>query len=396
MLPILPREMLWTDKVRMEEFFDLDPINLDFYEEFMRLQNSPEAARMEDLKIFNEVYYQVTRIVFERPLPAQLITYVTDIKANIGWYSGAEMVMSMAYFLIVLMDKHERPLNKFFTRAIYQRFGRCVFWKPFKHCFERLKKEKRQLTYHFNPHPQDVVDLSSFYIDWRTITQNYDTSAVINVLNLWEDKGDRRLVLRLIRESLDDRPGMAAQKREFEKMQSGVLKAISGQEETEKAEGGKYEYEVDFGSGSMLCSEPNSYMEANELRKTIEQLTQEKRVLKDKILEQEAEISRMNALLAPENNQGKNRKFTLVEIVNYCKDCVDWRNVESIVAMLNRLLRYIATKEDGELVDSIETEFRSRTYGKTHTELVLQKYVENEIQKVEAGGTGINNEIKKD
>ena len=70
-------------------------------------------------------------------------------------------------------------------------------------------------------------------------------------------------------------------------------------------------------------------------------------------------------MLDKKNETGKERRFTLVEIVEYCKRCVEWRNVESIVAMLNKLLRRIATDEDSELIDSIEVEFMNRKYGDT-------------------------------
>lgn len=140
MTPILPRVMLWTDKHSMDEFFRLDPINEAFFEVFITLREEPFAVQTEEVKVFNEVYYQVTRMVFEHPLPSNLSQYIADIKANIGWNYSAELVMSMAYYLVSLIDNNERPLNKFFTKAINEKFFECIYWKPFKHCFERLKK----------------------------------------------------------------------------------------------------------------------------------------------------------------------------------------------------------------------------------------------------------------
>ena len=55
--------------------------------------------------------------------------------------------------------------------------------------------------------------------------------------------------------------------------------------------------------------------------------------------------------------------FTLSQIVEYCKGRVVWEDARPIVAMLNTLLRGYASREDFEQVDSIETEFRQRTYG---------------------------------
>ena len=62
---------------------------------------------------------------------------------------------------------------------------------------------------------------------------------------------------------------------------------------------------------------------------------------------------------------GLTRTFTLGEIVDYCKDAVEWEDARSIVAMLNILLRRTGTDEELELVDSIKNEFVRRRYGNT-------------------------------
>ena len=69
MIPFLPREFLWNDFQSMDEFFKLDPINEYFFEVFVKLHEEPFAVQADELKVFNEVYYQVTRIVYEHPLP---------------------------------------------------------------------------------------------------------------------------------------------------------------------------------------------------------------------------------------------------------------------------------------------------------------------------------------
>lgn len=97
------------------------------------------------------------------------------------------------------------------------------------------------------------------------------------------------------------------------------------------------------------------------------------------------------------SDDGVMKSFTLQEIVAYCKRIPDWSDVRSIVSMLNRLLRKDGTEEDHKMVDSIEEEFLNRIKPRfAHQEIVLQKHVGTEIQNVEAGGTGVNNEIKKE
>ena len=82
MLPLLPRQMLWTDLKMMDEFFELDPLNESFYEVFVTLREEPFDVQTDGVKVFNEVYYQVTRMVYEHPLPIDLPKYINEIKAN--------------------------------------------------------------------------------------------------------------------------------------------------------------------------------------------------------------------------------------------------------------------------------------------------------------------------
>ena len=52
--------------------------------------------------------------------------------------------------------------------------------------------------------------------------------------------------------------------------------------------------------------------------------------------------------------------FTLSTIVEYAKTRVTWEEARPIVEMLNRMLRGCASREDIQLVDSIEEEFMNR------------------------------------
>lgn len=87
------------------------------------------------------------------------------------------------------------------------------------------------------------------------------------------------------------------------------------------------------------------------------------------------------------------------EMVMYCKLCVSWEDARPIVEMMRNHLTQSGyqTGEELEKINSIESEFLSRSKPlPTHKEIVLQKHVGTEIQNVAAGGTGVNNNIKKD
>lgn len=344
MMPILPKEFLWTDKKTMDEFFELDPVNEEFFEVFVTLHEEPFAVTANEVKVFNEVYYQLTRMVFERPLPSDLDKYVADIKANLGWNYSAELLMSMAYFLLALVDKQVRPLNKFFTKAINERFFGCLYWKPFKHRFEQLKKEHRKLNYHFQPCPVGVWYLQDKYVDWKTITRGFDLGCMEDVINLWRTMEEKKEVAWMI----NDTSAFPA------KENNRILRFLN-----------RYMLADDEDSGNTLAEPYMDDYGHEALRTRLKVAELDREALRKRITELEAENESLKALLEKKKRNGTARKFTLVEIVNYCKSCVEWADVKDIVAMLNKLLRRMATDEDSDLVDSIEEEFKQRRYGNT-------------------------------
>ena len=344
MLPILPREMLWTDKKTMDEFFELDHINEEFFEVFVMLHEEPFAVTANEVKVFNEVYYQLTRMVYEHPLPSDLDKYIADIKSNLGWNYSAELVISMAYFLLALIDKQVRPLNKFFTKAINERFFGCLYWKPFKHRFESLKKENRKLAYNFQPCPRDVWYFQDKYVDWKTITRGFDLGCLDDVINLWSDVEDKQEVAWLIN---DTSSFTSLSETEYNRM----LRFL-------------HIYMISDGSSSdNKWIDSFTHEDLQSLKVRINEMNSEKAVLQERIKGLETENEKLKALLEKKKRNGKARRFTLVEIVDYCKSRVEWNDAKDIVAMLNRLLLKTGTREDSVLVDGIEEEFRKRRYG---------------------------------
>lgn len=365
MIPLLPREMLWTDKQSMDEFFKLDPISEDFFEVFVKLHEEPFAVQADEVKVFNEVYYQVTRIVYEHPLPNDLQRYMNDIKANLGWNYSAELVMSMSYFLLALIEKDERPINRFFTKTINERFFGCLYWKPFKHRFEKLKKEKKSVKYQFHPCPKDVVWFKDKYIHWKIITRDYDIGAIMNVIQLWKKYDEKRTIAKMIETSIVTSNYFIGKS---VKLVQPILDMLARYQVPEKSRWYAREGTIEYGIDTKV----------NE----IEQLKEEKTTLQNRIAELEAENERLNALLEKKKKTGSARKFTLVEIVDYCKGCVEWNDAKFIVVMLNKLLRHTGTDEDSDLVDSIETEFRQRVYGNVYNAPVGQ--VLQHVDRVES------------
>ena len=134
MKPKLPREFLWTEITSMDEFFELDPINIDFFETFLNLREEPFGIKIDEVKVFNEVYYQTTRLFLEHPIAFDYLDIINDIKANLGWKYSAELVLSMSYWLSETNYKNSYT-KIYFDSFLKKDFQDSDYWIPFCQCY---------------------------------------------------------------------------------------------------------------------------------------------------------------------------------------------------------------------------------------------------------------------
>lgn len=378
MRPILTKPFLWVDKQSMDEFFELDPINEDLYAIYQKLSEKPFSVKIDAVRVFNEVYYQTTRMFYENPMPSDFFNYVSDIKSNLGWNYSAELVVTMSYFLITWIDGQNRRLNNYFVYYLKMNYSDCTYWNPIKYSIVRLKRQKKRVTYDFTPKPLPVKYLRLGYQDWKNITNDFDENAVKRVVYLWDKEDDRKVVANQIEEAWKDN------NRKIDSIGIGLRWIANRPTEDDRLQSFFWQYHEDYQeseTGALKCCEPSLSYEEQMLQEKIDNMEKEKVALKQHIAELEAENKRLNALLEKKKSNGTARKFTLVEIVGYCKGCVTWDDAKSVVAMLNKLLRQKATEEDSEMVDSIETEFKNREHGNIYNAPV--GVVANKINKLE-------------
>ena len=342
--PKIPKEFLWTDLKSMDDFFKLDPVNEYFFEYFTSLREEPFSVTLDAVKVFNEVYYQATRIKYESPYAFYMETYYQEIKADLGWSYSAELVMTMVYWISEATHPDVQPVVFLPKKFIKQECTNYIFWLPFRKCCQRIKEDHLQMKYDFKPKPVSLDYIRKMYVLWADFTDNYNLEEIKKVLNIWDGEEDKAQVAAKIKDSL---------------ARGAVVKRYKdGDGELIRLLDSYINYKPCF-----KCADFSPSEEIEVLDERINHLEDEKQALQGRINELEAENEKLKALLEKKKRNGKARRFTLVEIVNYCKGRVEWNDVKDIVAMLNRLLRKTGTQEDSDLVDGIEEEFMKRKYG---------------------------------
>ncbi len=200
MIKGLPRPLLWTDKKSMEEFAYDDILNLTLQEICSELPVFMSFARVEDVWLFNEVYYQLTRIYYENPQPSDYQRYADDIKSRLRWGLSDNLVMTIIYHIIRLRFEVQF-ITYSFVNCIYEKNCKNQFWEM----FASLKKytDTRVVTdYPLRPCPVPPKKLEGLFLNWRDITQDYNKEIIDEVLELWDREKDRKIVAKMIYGSL--------------------------------------------------------------------------------------------------------------------------------------------------------------------------------------------------
>lgn len=318
MIKNLPSQLVWYDFKTIDWFYKIEPLNKRFHEVLKTIAISLFEIR-DDTKVFNEVYYQMTRMAYERALPTDLQRYEKEIREDMGSNDGVNLVMSMAYHIMSLVDKDSRKFNSFLLLTIKERYEKCPYWEPFSTLYTRLSKGKRRLKYDFQLRPFPANLLSEEYINWQEITGDFNAGAILEILNLWNNDEDKKLLLEMISTSVKFTTPKLQQTYHYQ-VEPTLLKSIAEKEKL-RHESSELEKRI------------------KNLDSTVMILRRENAVFQKIISDLQSENQRMRSLLEENKQDGSARKLTFVEMINYCKNGVEWGDVKEIVNMMNTLLR---------------------------------------------------------
>ncbi len=126
---LLPRETLWADKKTMEEFLK-EPLNQKLYDTYLNIKRNGVHQDYQTVKLFNEVYYQCSRIVNSEIDEIELHQLIEDIKNDMGWTYSSSLVMNMIYTVLSLR-KDNSPSVVGIINKIKEHYRLDKFLTPF-------------------------------------------------------------------------------------------------------------------------------------------------------------------------------------------------------------------------------------------------------------------------
>ena len=197
----LPRTFIYRDKRELDEFLQANTLNEKIYDIFLDVKDSYYNLKISADKIFNEVYYQCTRLMLDPHPEASVWKYLNDAKENTGWRYTSDLVFSMVYALLSLQPSVSSPIKRFLRILKGKGLNDCYF-TAFQEFVESELARQMDLIWipyvpcDFSPCPEPPERINHYgTFLWSDVTNDYDEDRIKFIVNLWMDKDDKLAIL---------------------------------------------------------------------------------------------------------------------------------------------------------------------------------------------------------
>lgn len=196
----LPRTFIYRDRKELDDFLKDNPLNDAIYDVFLEVKDSYYNLKVSAEVIFNEVYYQCTRLMLDPHPETRVKFYLDDAKDNIGTRYASDLVFSMVYAVLSLQHDSGQSIKRFLRCLEGKNLNICYFL-AFKAMANRSKCE--YIT-DFSPSPEipERLFVHRPFI-WSVVTDDYNQDRIRMIVNLWSSKKDKLAVLKMMEDAFD-------------------------------------------------------------------------------------------------------------------------------------------------------------------------------------------------
>ena len=201
MKPNLPRQLLWTEVRTMDEFMNDDYTNQDLYYIVNKLPPELLPKGSDIVKLFNEMYYMMTRLNYEEPKAGKYEEYQKCIIEDMKWKGYTDLVFIMMYTYFRIRDLQPKPAVVAFMKCMKSNFWWSYYWPHFINFTSSILRYPPSKFDPKVPHPVPAKELIGVKLDFEKITCSHNFEAIQEIVNLWTDEDSRKIIAKIL---LDD------------------------------------------------------------------------------------------------------------------------------------------------------------------------------------------------
>lgn len=203
---IMLREKIYCDRKELDDFLLLLPsatLNKCIYDVLLEIRepapdsNRPHRLKVPALQIFNEAYYQCTKLHIDKHPEEDIYTnYFVDARENLGCTIAAEVVFSIIFVLLSSM-KNRTVKTENFAQIIRERLSpKSAYFGLFMPIAEHFQSDGVSFSLSFIPTPIDVRKPDK--LSWKSITHNFDPQLVAEAVLLANNEDGQHAILDTI------------------------------------------------------------------------------------------------------------------------------------------------------------------------------------------------------
>ena len=194
---ILPKELIYKDRMSIDDFIDDDELNNDIYEVLLQVREADSSLGRYVLKIppvlvFNEAFYQAIKAMNDKhPEEDFYSNYYYDAKSHLVRAYETDLILSITYVYVAAQADLKRPQKRFLT-CIENRLKDDTWYFPFfKQLVQKYQNEGKVFHTKFEFSEMDLAVVE--FKEWRGITNQYNSTYIQSIIDFC-DKPERKLV----------------------------------------------------------------------------------------------------------------------------------------------------------------------------------------------------------
>ena len=206
---LLPKELVYKDRMTIDEFIDDDELNNDIYEVLLQVREPDSTLGRYVLKIppvlvFNEAYYQATKAMHDKhPEEDFYSDYFYDAKSHLVRAYETDLILSITYVLVAAQADITRAQKRFLTCVENKIKDDKWYFPYFKQLVQKYADEGKTFHTQFEFAELDLSRLE--LINWKDETNQYNTLNIQAFVDFYDKTEDKLAVLDCIeRHYLED------------------------------------------------------------------------------------------------------------------------------------------------------------------------------------------------
>jgi len=185
----------------MDEFINDDITNRALSGIVNNLPQELFPDKSDEVKLFNEMYYQMTRFIYEEPEIEKYKEYKECIIRDMGWHGYSDLVLVMMYTYFRIREKQPKPFMQIFMAYMEKNFGWSYYWPHFINFTSSILRYPPSKFDPKVPHPVPAKELIGEKLDFEKITCSHNFESIQEIVNLWTDEKDKKIMAKIL---LDD------------------------------------------------------------------------------------------------------------------------------------------------------------------------------------------------